>query len=108
MPLRQSLAPQRSIDAVLKREGGRCQECGALATTIDHITTGCNRPINLRAVCDNCCKDHPFGDPAVLEKPEFDELLAELVTRIGAPSPLQCCDDVEGWDWRAYLKERSV
>jgi hypothetical protein len=106
-PLRQSLAPPRSLQAVLKREAGRCQACGGTATTIDHIATGCNRPINLRAVCEACCLDRPFGDPLVTGSVEFGRLLEELAARIGSLIALRCCDDPNAWNWREYLKART-
>jgi hypothetical protein len=105
-PLRQHLVPPRNREQVLKRDGGVCKICGAPATTIDHIATGCNRPINLHAVCEACCTTRPFGDPTVLEKPEAEALMCNLSVRIGATEALRCCDDGADWDWRSYVKRR--
>lgn len=106
-PLRLSLVPDRAIARVIAREAGRCQACGAPATTVDHIATGCNRPINLRAVCARCTKTRPFGDPALLEDPAFGRRIGEFAARIGAPDPLRVCDDAASWDWREYLLARK-
>lgn len=107
-PLRQSLIPDRAKQRVIERAGGACEVCGKVATTVDHIATGCNRPINLRAVCEACCRARPFGEPAVLESLETQSLLSELAERIAAPMAIRCSDDAETWDWRAYLKARSA
>jgi hypothetical protein len=39
-PRRRTLLPTRGWERVLEREGRRCQQCGAPATTIDHAGTG--------------------------------------------------------------------
>ena len=39
-PRRQSLAPNSALKQVFKREDGRCELCGAPATTIDHTGSG--------------------------------------------------------------------
>src|SRR6185312_3909605 len=80
-PLRQELVPERSRKQVIERAGGLCSVCGSAATTIDHIATGCNRPINLRAVCEKCCKARPFGSNDVLESDRAVGLFAELADR---------------------------
>jgi 5-methylcytosine-specific restriction endonuclease McrA len=105
-PLRVHLIPPRNREQVLKRDGGACQVCGAPATAVDHIATGCNRPINLHAVCQSCCRTRDFGDAVVLARPEVGVLLGNLASRIGSPVALRCCDDGEDWDWRAYVKMR--
>ena len=105
-PLRQQIAPLRARQTALKREEERCQVCGSAATTVDHIGSGCNRPINLRAVCEECCQDHPFGDPRILVQPEVKQTVLEIARRIGSPEPIRCCDDAESWDWRSYLRQR--
>ena len=106
-PLRQSLVLDRARESVFKREGGKCQECGAPAKTVDHAVTGCNRPINLRAVCGDCCRDRPFGDAAVMASPTYAQVLEELASRVGSPEAIRCCDDQATWDWRAYVKARK-
>jgi len=103
-PLRQQIAPVKAREKVLKREHGRCEACGAPATTVDHVGSGCNRPINLRAVCDACCADRPFGDPKVIE--DAAATILDIAARIGSGEPIRCCDDAGTWDWRAYLAKR--
>ncbi|MCW5943525.1 MAG: HNH endonuclease [Fimbriimonadaceae bacterium] len=107
-PLRLRLVPDRAIARVIAREGGLCQECGEAATTVDHIATGCNRPINLRAVCARCTRTRPFGDPGLVADPCFGRRLGEFAVRVGAPGPLRCCDDAANWDWRQYLQVRKA
>ncbi len=107
-PLRVSIAPMRSVKAVMQRDGGRCRVCGGPAATIDHAGSGCNRPINLRAVCEACSVDRPFGDPAVLARPETVALVQDLTRRVQAPVPLRCCDDARTWDWREFVARRNA
>jgi endogenous inhibitor of DNA gyrase (YacG/DUF329 family) len=106
-PLRQTLVLPRSFELVMELAEYKCQECGADATNVDHLRTGCNRPINLRAVCDDCCRDRPFEDPQVLATKEFSEVTAELAGRIQSPEAVRCCDDPAKWDWRAYIEVRK-
>jgi hypothetical protein len=107
-PLRRALVPAKAVEAVIKREGGLCQACSAPATTIDHLGSACNRTINLRAVCEACCRDRRFGDPAVLTAPGVEALLTELAGRIASPHPLRVCDDAATWDWRDYVDLRRA
>ncbi|HLK16988.1 MAG TPA: hypothetical protein VKT78_19440 [Fimbriimonadaceae bacterium] len=108
LPLRKHLIPDKVIAQVIAKQGGTCAHCSAPATTVEHIGTACNRPINLRAVCAECDETKAFGDPAVLERPEANALLRDLVTRIRSHAPLRCCDDPAGWDWRSYLAKRHT
>jgi 5-methylcytosine-specific restriction endonuclease McrA len=43
---------------ILERDGYRCQECGALATHVDHrvpiVAGGSDHPANLEALCATC------------------------------------------------------
>jgi hypothetical protein len=39
-PRRVELVPPKAMVKILEREGQKCQECGALATTIDHSGSG--------------------------------------------------------------------
>jgi hypothetical protein len=105
-PLRQQIAPAKAREKALKRTGAKCEGCGGVATTVDHVGSGCNRPTNLRAVCETCCQDKPFGSHSVLAKGEAQDKVNDLVARIGSPTPLRCCDDAGSWDWREYLKGR--
>lgn len=106
-PLRRLLVPEKTVQKVIARDGGLCGECGGPASTIDHIRTACNRPINLRAVCEACCRDKPFGDRGVIENLDFSKLASILTTRIRSAAPLRPCDDAHTWDWRAYVKARG-
>lgn len=39
-PRRQAMVPERVIDKVIERDGGKCSICGAPATEIDHTGSG--------------------------------------------------------------------
>lgn len=106
-PLRQELVLERTRTAIFKKGNGLCAVCGAPATCIDHILSGCNRPINLQATCEACCKTKPFGDTRVTDHQLFVEIVREFVVRIGSLEPVRCCDDPVNWDWRAYVKQRA-
>jgi hypothetical protein len=106
-PLRQKLVLERTRNDIFKKANGLCALCGAPATCIDHILSGCNRPINLQATCEACCKTKPFGDSRVTASKCYVETVQEFVVRIGSPEPVRCCDDPVRWDWRTYVKLRS-
>ncbi len=106
-PGRNALVPEKARARVFERTGERCEACGAPATTFDHIGSACNRPINLRPMCEDCAETKPFGDPTFLAQPEVVEKLRRIAARIGSPAPLRCCDNAESWDWRAYLSQRN-
>lgn len=103
-PARLLDVPERSRKLVLARTDGACELCKAPATTIDHIRTACNRPINLRPVCEGCRRTREFGDPVVLSS--GGPILEALSARVLALTAIRCCDDPDLWDWRAFLKRR--
>jgi 5-methylcytosine-specific restriction endonuclease McrA/endogenous inhibitor of DNA gyrase (YacG/DUF329 family) len=105
-PRRQRLVLERARLQLFKRDGGKCQECGAPATTFDHVTTACNRPINLRSMCWDCTKTKQYGDKIFLSQPSTTQLMNALAARIAASPASRPCDDAETWDWRAYLAKR--
>ncbi|MEZ0327872.1 MAG: hypothetical protein ACAH95_18405 [Fimbriimonas sp.] len=105
-PLRKTLVTEKTWQQLLKRDGGVCKVCGAPATTFDHVTTACNRPINLQCVCASCSKTKEFGDPEFLEA--ADAQLKRLAQRIASEQPLRCSDDPEKWNWRDYVNRRKA
>ena len=107
-PLRLSLVPDRTKLQVISKAEGRCLGCGDEATTVDHIGSGCNRSINLRPVCAACTSDRQFGDKRLVESLEFRMHCESIGFRIANRTPVRCCDDVDTWDWRQYLKERGA
>jgi len=107
-PLRLSMISPKERERVFKREGGLCQVCGAMATTVDHSGSACNRTSNLRAVCETCGTDRAFGSPLILDDPVVQERLADIALRIGSPRAIRCCDDAVTWDWRKYLQRRAI
>ena len=105
-PRRQRLVSEKDRAKLFAKANNQCQTCGAAATTFDHITTACNRPINLRVACDACTTTKQFEDAEFTEEPNAKHLLRELSIRIASPRALRVCDDAETWDWRAFVKER--
>ena len=107
LPIRESRIPESAKRQVIKRCGGNCEFCGAPITTIENFGSGCNRPLHLRAVCADCSKTKPFGDPEFIRHPAVIQLLTELSQRIFAKAPARPCDDPIHWDWRAYVNRRK-
>lgn len=107
-PLRQGLVPPKAVERVHARTEGRCEGCGGEASTVDHPRSACNRTINLRAVCETCSTDRPFGSEEVLGSPNAKKTLNELRSRVHSPNAVLECDDAESWDWRAFLDQRKT
>lgn len=106
LPYRNSLILPRALQRLFEKHDGKCAACGAPATTVDHIGTFCNRPSNLRPMCDGCAVTRPFGDARVLAKGR--ERTNELAARVAAPVAVRACDDPDAWDWRAFLVLRNA
>lgn len=107
LPFRNSLISEKDLARLYKKTDGLCEACGAPATTVDHRGSHCNRTSNLRPMCDACAVTKPFGDEAVLNRPEAQNILTEIATRIGSENPIRPCDDAATWDWRAYVNLRK-
>lgn len=107
-PRRQRLVGERDRAKLFARNDGRCEFCGASATTFDHIATACNRLINLRAVCNCCTTTRQFEDTAFVAGPGFRSGLEALAPRLASSTPMRPCDDPVAWDWRKFLRERST
>lgn len=106
LPYRNSLIPTKVLQQFLAKQGGQCGACGGAATTVDHIKTFCNRPINLRPMCESCAVTRPFGHPDVITQSQ--SIMKDLAQRIGNDLPIRCCDDQSTWDWRAFLRLRHA
>lgn len=106
LPYRNSLIPTKTLQRFLAKHDDQCAACGGVATTVDHIKTFCNRPINLRPMCDSCAVTKPFGHPDVMSRSQ--SIMKDLAQRIGNNLPLRCCDDQSTWDWRAFLRLRHA
>lgn len=107
-PRRNAMVLPRAKEKLFAREEGRCQSCGAVAVTFDHIGSACNRPINLKVMCDDCAETKEFGDTRIVGKPEIQERLRHLADRIASPVAMRPSDDPESWDWRAFIKPRGL
>ncbi len=108
LPRRVAMVPEKAIQKVLERENRKCEDCGGIATTIDHSRTACNRPINLRAVCQACCRVRNYEDGDFRKSAAFLQSLHEISIRVRNPVAVRCCDDAESWNWREYIKDRKV
>lgn len=107
-PRRNALVVGRAREKLFAREEWKCQQCSGPATTFDHIGSACNRPINLRVMCDGCAKTKEFGDPRILGQASVQERLSRLAERTACPVALRPSDDPETWDWRTFLTRRSA
>jgi 5-methylcytosine-specific restriction endonuclease McrA len=107
-PRRVAMIVGKARERILARDEFRCTACGAPATTLDHIATACNRPINVRSVCEGCARTRHFGDHRLLERPEVKELLEMLAQRVANCPALRVCDNPETWDWRAFIRQRKL
>lgn len=106
LPLRESRITPSGKRQVTKRAGGNCEFCGAPMTAVENFGSGCNRPFNLRAVCDACSRTAPYGDVAFCQRPTVIAAITDLSRRVYAPAPIRVCDDPENWDWRAFIAQR--
>jgi len=107
LPMRESRLTESGKRQVIKRCEGKCEYCGAPMALIENHGSGCNRPFNLRAMCEKCAKTKAFMDPEFAARVDVTELLGELSRRIFAVAALRPCDDAESWDWRAFLAQRK-
>ena len=107
LPRRVAMVPEKAIQKVLERENRKCEDCGGIATTIDHSRTACNRPINLRAVCQACCRVRNYEDGDFRKSAAFLQSLHEISIRVQNPIAVRCCDDAESWNWREFLRGRK-
>lgn len=103
-PLRRTLVSAKDLERFLAKNPN-CAYCGLFATNFDHIKTACNRPINLRAVCEGCSTTRAFGDSEYLvtANPKV-KLLAQRIRNVEPLRP----SDTTAWDWRAYLASRLL
>lgn len=106
-PRRVPMILEQSKLQIRKKQGTQCFYCESEATTFDHIKTACNRPINLRQVCQQCRRTRDFGDQAFLAQPAVQDLLKSIRSRILAIELTRACDDPNNWDWRAFLNQRN-
>lgn len=102
-PHRLTLIPESARKRVIAQRNALCETCGGDGTTFDHIKTACNRPINLRLVCQNCSVTRLFNDPQHLAQTSVENILGQVQNRVQASDPVQPCDDAQSWDWRAYI-----
>lgn len=108
LPLRETLIPESAKRQVSRRADGKCETCGAPMTGVENIGSGCNRPLHLRAVCDDCGHTRSFTDVTFRQRPDVLDRSRQLAHRILANPPIRRCDDPDVWDWRAFLAARRA
>ena len=83
-------------EAVIRRDGGRCQECGEPGSTIDHVSGSSNEMDNLRLLCTPCHNKKTIS--AFIETtPAQNEQRRLLRSRVEASLPQRGCDDEQEW-----------
>ena len=102
------LSPEQRT-AIIERDGGKCQECGAPAREIDHIAGSSADPSNLQLLCHEC---HMIKTKSsFVATNEMQKAWAKNLwdTRIYPQVPMRLSDDTERWgkEWRALKKERA-
>jgi len=111
-PIRERSISREVRAAVFERAGGRCEECGAPGTEIDHIHGSSGDLANLQLLCHEChhektashfVKITPDSHPEAWTKRE------ELQKRVFAPEPVHMCDRPD-WKtvWRSVQRERRM
>jgi hypothetical protein len=102
--------------AIIERDGGICQICGAPGNEIDHISGDANAPENLQLLCKTCngAKLAAAVKTITLESdPVLWHFIVQQQERLGAriasPHPLRICDREQSWesDWRSYLRRAA-
>ncbi|HLO97931.1 MAG TPA: hypothetical protein VK171_04990 [Fimbriimonas sp.] len=106
LPLRESQILESSRRQIIKLCMGLCDFCGAPMTKIENYGSGCNRPLHLRASCDDCSRTKSYTDAEFSRSAPVVRLLGDLSERVFAPNALRPCDDPISWDWRAYVAQR--
>jgi transcriptional regulator with XRE-family HTH domain/5-methylcytosine-specific restriction endonuclease McrA len=82
---------------VVDRDHGRCRNCGAVGTEIDHIHDSSHQLANLQLLCTACHQSKTTGRmvPASTEQRQLIELFQHL--RVVPESPALLCDDDHEW-----------
>lgn len=108
LPLRESQILESSKRQIIKLSEGKCDFCGAPMTRIENYGSGCNRPLHLRATCDDCSRTKPYDDLEFSRSAPVVHLLSTLSQRINATKAIRPCDDPDAWDWRAFVALRRL
>jgi 5-methylcytosine-specific restriction endonuclease McrA len=98
--------------AVFDRDHGKCCQCGAEATEVDHVdprAKALNTLDNLQALCSPCHRKKTLAGRRPIETDEERERATALLMRLESPVPVRECDAAD-WDsaktWRGLLTER--
>lgn len=95
-PVQERRIPPEVRQAVIERDGGRCQKCGTPTTEVDHIAGSSSALDNLQLLCHKCnvAKAWATATPATAEQLK---MVAAIQRRIDAPVPERLCDDQDNW-----------
>ena len=101
-PERERLVSRVIRQAVIARDGGRCQECGQDGTDIDHIEDSNNELENLRLLCRICHNKKTKAGfveipPGSEHYDEATERQERLLSRINVSVSKRSCDDDKHW-----------
>lgn len=102
---------QTQRETVFQKDNGKCRNCGAQATEIDHITVPAHGDINhednLQALCSKCHREKTMKNLRPIETEEESTRATELRKRIASPTPLRACDSAD-WNhcWRQIAAKR--
>lgn len=84
-------------ELVIERDQGRCVACGGTGEEIDHIDGPSDSLPNLALMCAACHRAKTARRLRSVDEPQAQELLRNILHRIGADEPLLPCDAP---DWR--------
>jgi 5-methylcytosine-specific restriction endonuclease McrA len=87
--------------AVVKRDNGRCQACGAEGTEIDHIAGDSGDLANLQLLC-HACHRSKHEEMLVPSTPEKVLEAQALWSRVEVTPPRRLCDDESSWQPQQY------
>ena len=94
--------------AVIERDQGLCQLCGASGVEIDHIDGNSPDLSNLRLLCRTCHRQVTEQNLVPATAEQVKEVQA-LWSRVKAARPSRLCDDEQRWAsaWRGLLTDRK-
>jgi 5-methylcytosine-specific restriction endonuclease McrA len=104
--------PDATRKAVILRDRGSCQSCGAPGTQIDHIRGDSGSLDNLQLLCSRCHIEKTRSRIVPIQRESFPQEYAKaewLMRRVEADEPQQACDR-DDWQasWRRVLSARRL
>ncbi len=106
--------PQKTREAVIKRDNGLCVKCGSTGDEIDHISGSSCEMENLQLLCNKCHiiktkKNLVEMTPNHERFEEFNNFKNAIRKRVEASPPKRICDDDLTWKetWRNIFNDRQ-